>query len=187
MRRSASLSSRSVRRTPLKSGKATAQPKRRASWSCSTQPPSRAPVSAQKSSVVWASIAPASASGLWSVKTIMATDAPSGVALVQQAEPVERQQVVDLVDGLGEGHDMPGEAARGDRLGLLPHLGAQPRDDRVDLAREPVDDPRADRVDRRLADERPRRPEVDARQLGGAAGECVERDLHARGDDAAEV
>src|SRR3954471_3765834 len=111
----------------------------------------------------------------------------SAVALVQQPQPGEGEQVVDLVDGLGEGHDRAGQPAGGDRRRVLPHLGAQPGDDRIDLAGVAVDDARADRVDRRLADELAWRDEVDLGQLGRALGQRLHRDLDARRDDAAQV
>src|SRR4051794_24698346 len=110
-----------------------------------------------------------------------------GVALVQQLQPPQRQQVVHLVDRLRERDDVAREPARGDRLGLLAHLRAEAPYDRVDRAGEAVDDAAADRVDRRLADQRARWREVDARQRGRARRQRFHRDLHARGDDAAEV
>src|ERR1051325_1405929 len=88
------------------------------------------------------------------------------VALVQQAQPVEREQVVDRVDLLAERDDVLGQPARGDRL-ALPHLRPHAAQDRVDLAGKSVDDAAADRVDRGLADQRARRRQVDARQLRG--------------------
>src|SRR5271170_960065 len=42
-----------------------------------------------------------------------------GVALVQQTQAGEREQVVDLVDLLGVRHDQPRQAARGDHVGAL--------------------------------------------------------------------
>src|SRR4051812_8644295 len=109
------------------------------------------------------------------------------IALVQQSQPGEREEVVDLVDRLGERSDDRRVPAGGDRVGLLPHLGPQAAHDRVDRPRVAVDDAGTDRVDRRLADELARRPDVDLGQLGGALGQRVHRDLDARRDDAAQV
>src|SRR4051812_48159357 len=67
-----------------------------------------------------------------------------GVALVQEAQAVEGEEVVDDVDLLAERHDVLGEAAGGDRLAVA-HLGAHPPQDGVDLAGEAVDDAAADR------------------------------------------
>src|SRR4051794_18626271 len=53
------------------------------------------------------------------------------VALMQELQPRQREQVVHLVDRLRERDDVAGQPARRDRLGLLAHLGAQPADDRV--------------------------------------------------------
>src|SRR5688572_26074574 len=60
----------------------------------------------------------------------------SAVALPDQLEPLEREPVVHLVHLLAERHDRSGEAARGDRGGLLAELLAHPPYDRVDLAGE---------------------------------------------------
>src|ERR1700723_3738526 len=111
----------------------------------------------------------------------------SAVALVDQPQPGEREQLVDGFDRGGERHDRAGEPAGGDRLGLGPELGAQAVDDRVDLAGGAVDDAGADGVDRGLADQRARRGDVDLGQGGGALGERLERDLDAGRDDPAEV
>src|SRR3954447_10495752 len=76
------------------------------------------------------------------------------VALMDDPQPLEGQQIVHRIDALAERHDHVGQAARGDHGGLLPHLRAQPADDPVDLAGVAVDDPGPHRVDRRLADQR---------------------------------
>src|SRR5215212_500429 len=55
------------------------------------------------------------------------------VALPDDAQALERQQVVDVVDGLAVGDDRVRQAAGRDRRGLLPQLVAQPRDDAVHL------------------------------------------------------
>src|SRR3954471_5569933 len=108
------------------------------------------------------------------------------VALVQEPQAVQRQQVVHDVDLIAERDDVLGQAAGGDRLAVA-ELRPQPPQDRVHLAREAVDDPAADRVDRGLADQRARRREVDARELRGARVERLHRDLDTRRDDPAEV
>ena len=87
----------------------------------------------------------------------------AGVALVQQLQPVERQQVVDLVDRLRERDDVLGQAAGGDRLGVLAELAAQAPDDPVDLAGEAVDDARCGS----------RRPSTCRSASAAARGRCA--------------
>ena len=79
---------------------------------------------------------------------------PRPVALVDDPQALERQQVVDVVDRRREGHDVLGQAAGGDRRGVRAELAAQAADDAVDLPGEAEDDPGADRVDRAFADQR---------------------------------
>src|SRR4051794_14858154 len=109
------------------------------------------------------------------------------VALVEDAQPAQRQQVVDLVDRAGERHDVLGQATGGNRPCLRPQFLAQAADDPVGLPRVPVDHAGADGVHRRLADERARIGEVDLGQLGPPLGERVHRDLDAGRDDPAQV
>src|ERR1700722_2318087 len=111
----------------------------------------------------------------------------SAVALVDQSQPGQSQEIVDGFDRRGKRHDRTGEPAGGDRLRLGPELGAQAVDDRVDLAGGAVDDAGADGVDCGLADQRAGRGDVDLGQGGGALGERLERDLDAGRDDPAEV
>ena len=109
------------------------------------------------------------------------------VALPDDAQPRERQQVVDLVERVAERDHACGEPAGGDRLGRRAELLAQAADDPVDHRRVAEDHPGADRVDGRLADQRARLDEVDLRQRRGAVAQRLERDLDAREDHAAEV
>jgi len=75
--------------------------------------------------------------------------------------------------------DQVGEAARrDDRSAVGAQLDEDARDDRVDLAREPVDEPRLQRGSRRLADHALGRRERHLREPGGAREQRVHRDLH---------
>ena len=65
---------------------------------------------------------------------------PLPTPLPDQAQALQRELVVDDVDGLAEGHDGAGQAARGDGGQPLPELLAQAADDAVDLRSEAVDD-----------------------------------------------
>src|SRR4051794_29280938 len=108
------------------------------------------------------------------------------VELMDDPQPLEGEQIIHRIDALAERDDHVGQPARGDHRGLLPHLRAQPPDDPVDLPGVAVDDARPDRVDGRLADQRAWFDELDPGQPGGALGQGLERDLHARGDQCAE-
>src|ERR687898_2953591 len=109
------------------------------------------------------------------------------VALPDELQALEREPVVHLVHLLAEGHDPRRETARGDRGGLLAQLLAQPADDRVDLAGEPVHDARLDGLLRALPDRVPRLLYVHARQPRRARRERLQRDLDAGRDHTAEV
>src|ERR1019366_9822917 len=62
-----------------------------------------------------------------------------GVALPDQAQPLQRQQVVDLVDRLlDEGHQCVGQAAGRDHRRARTQLGPQATHDPIHLAGEPV-------------------------------------------------
>src|ERR1035438_10152075 len=88
----------------------------------------------------------------WRVDAVPgARGSASGVALVQQEQAGQCQQVVDILDLLRVGDDEAGQAARRDDLAPLAELVIDAAEDRVDRARVPVDDARADRVDRVLA------------------------------------
>src|SRR5438270_3593283 len=76
---------------------------------------------------------------------------PLRVFVVEEAESSEGEQVVDLLDLLGVGHDEVREAAGRDHVGALAELRVEAAEDRVDRARVAVDDAGADRVDGVLA------------------------------------
>ena len=110
------------------------------------------------------------------------------IALPDQPQPDQRQQIVDLVDRLAyERHERVGEPAGRDHRRRRTEFGAQAPDDPLDLAGEPVDDPAADRVDRRLSDQRARLGQFDLRQLRCPLIQRIDRDLRSGADDAAEV
>ena len=85
-----------------------------------------------------------------------------------RVDPVERARVRG---------DQLGEPARRDRLGLDAELLADPPDDPVHLAGEPVDEPGLEPTDGRLADHGRRRHEVDLHEPGRPGEERVHRDL----------
>src|SRR4051812_1677244 len=68
----------------------------------------------------------------------------SAVALMDQPQPSQGQQVVDLVDRLGEGDHRRGVAAGGEQPGIR-QLLFDPPDDAVDQAGEAEDEARVDR------------------------------------------
>src|SRR3954453_5258914 len=94
----------------------------------------------------------------------------AAVALPDQSQAREREQVVGLVDLVAERGDRAGEAAGRDRRDPVAHLLAQAADDAVDLAGEAVDDAGLDRGHRRAADQLARRLDVDLRQARRALG-----------------
>src|SRR3954451_18948078 len=71
------------------------------------------------------------------------------VALPDQAQPRERQQVVGFVDLVAERGYRAGQPAGRDGHQVVADLLAQPADDAVHLPREAVDDARLDRGDGR--------------------------------------
>src|SRR3954453_7583551 len=81
----------------------------------------------------------------------------ASVALPDQPQAGEREQVVGLVDLIAERGDGAGEAAGRDGHQVVADLLAQPADDAVDLAREAVHDSGLDRGDGRAADQLARR------------------------------
>ena len=86
---------------------------------------------------------------------------------MDQAQPAERQQVVDLVDRLAEGDDGFGQPARGNERSALTQLGRDPPCDAVDQPGEAEDDARLDRGAAGAADRRFRfgeRPCLDSRR-----------------------
>src|SRR5680860_645103 len=111
----------------------------------------------------------------------------AAVAFPDDAQALQREQVVDLVHLLAERDDRPRQAAGGEGRGLLAQLFADAPDDRVHLAGEAVDHTRLQRRLRVLADHRGGRVEVDLEQPRGAACQRVDGDLHPRGQHAAQV
>src|SRR3954469_11125364 len=69
----------------------------------------------------------------------------ASVALPDEAQPGQRQQVIGLVDLVAERRDRAREAAGCDGHEVVADVLAQPSDDAVDLAGEAVDDARLDR------------------------------------------
>ena len=86
------------------------------------------------------------------------------VALVDEPQARERQQLVDVVDRLAERDDRarPGRRSRSPSVSSPSSSRRRPRMPST-CAGEAVDHAGADRLDRRLADQRPRRVEVDLR------------------------
>src|SRR5882724_10243379 len=114
-------------------------------------------------------------------------DIPSSIALVNNAEPVERQELVDRLDGGGDRGDEGGEAPGGEGAGLRVVLLADALDQPVHQRRVAVGHARLDGVGRVAPDYLRGPDELDARQLRGAQEEGVERDADAGHDDAAGI
>ena len=110
------------------------------------------------------------------------------VALVEQPQAREREEVVDLVDCSVNGTMCsarpPVATTSTSSLPSSPSMRPMIPSTAAGVA---VDDAGADRLDRRLADRRARRREVDLRQLRAALGQRLEADLDARDEHAAEV
>ena len=110
-----------------------------------------------------------------------------GIPLPDEPQPLQRQQLVHLVDLLAEGNYRRGQAAGRQRRGFAPEGLAQAGDDPVDLTREAVDDARLERRLSRSPDDLLRLLEVDREEPGGPLGQRLDRDLNARRDAPAEV
>src|SRR5215213_5465514 len=108
------------------------------------------------------------------------TARPLRVQGPDEAQALERQIGVDALDRLRMWDDELRESAGRNRRRLGAELAADPLDDPVDLAREPVDEPRLKAVHCGLADHRGRLGEVDPHQARGACEERVHRDLDPR-------
>src|SRR3954452_21940116 len=78
--------------------------------------------------------------------------ASRAVALPDEAQARQGEQVVDLVDAVAEWRYRRCQAAGGDRGGLRAQFLADPADDSVDLTGKAVDDSRAQRRLRAAAD-----------------------------------
>src|SRR4051812_23826216 len=202
---------RSRRRGGTKSTPTISVTSRRSSRSCATRVPTSPPIPVIKTrmrllrasrpvcpTVRKARPGPASPSGQAGACTpfgsvhaattlIIRADEPSGlVAFEDDAQTVQREPRLVVLDRAGERHDQLGETTGRDH-GARTELGDEAVDDRVDLTAEPVDHAGLDRLDRRLADHVARRHQLDATQRRGAAEERVHRDLHTGEDRAAEV
>src|SRR3990170_5707898 len=82
------------------------------------------------------------------------------VALEDQAQTLEREPLVVVVDGLAERNEQRREPARGDDLRVDLELLADPTDHAVGLGRRSVDEGRLDGLDRVLPDDRARGVEL---------------------------
>src|ERR1700730_16856413 len=111
----------------------------------------------------------------------------AGVELAEKPQAGEGEEVVDLVDLLGEGHDEAAEAAGGDDGEAFPKLVVETPQDRVDGAGLPEDNAAADGVDGVLADDGARRGELDLGQARAALGERVERNFNTGHERPADV
>ena len=111
----------------------------------------------------------------------------AALALVHEAEPLEREIGHVLVERLGVRHDQLGQAAGRDTRALAAELGAHARDDAVDLAGEAVDDAALKRVHGVAPDHGRRARRGRPREPRGAAEERLHRDLDAGREHAADV
>src|SRR5690349_5205980 len=110
----------------------------------------------------------------------------SAVALMDQPQSLQGQQVVDLVDRLGEGDDRRGVAAGGEQPRIRQFL-FDPADDPVDQAGEAEDEARVDRRLGRAADRFGRLFEIQPGDPRRAIDQGAERGREAGADRAAEV
>src|SRR5580704_690212 len=111
----------------------------------------------------------------------------SAILIVDEAEPVAREALVDDVDH----RDQPGErrcqAAGGDHLGLPLHLLAEAPDQPLDEADVAEDDPRLHAPRGRMPDRLDRGGQLDSDEHRSMAHQRVVTELDARSDRAAEV
>src|SRR5712692_1315897 len=110
----------------------------------------------------------------------------SGISLVHDAEALEGEPGLIVLDGAGVRHDQLRQPAGGDDR-RHSELALEPIDDRVDLTTEAVHRARLDGLDRRLADHVLRRHQLHAPERSRACEQRVERDLDARKDRAPEI
>src|ERR1700679_2753979 len=108
------------------------------------------------------------------------------IALPDEAEAVEGEGLVDLLDEAGVGGDEPGEAAGGDGFGGGAELGDHALEDAVDLADGAVVEADLDVVRGVGADDLGGLFDFDAGEAGGAGEERVGGDADAGSDGAAE-
>src|SRR5439155_17063029 len=109
------------------------------------------------------------------------------IARVQDAQALERKQLVGRFDRLGLGRDQRGEPAGRDAARREVDLGADPLDERVDHAGVAVDQAGLHRRHRVARDDLARPRELDARQLRGVLVERLGAERDARRDHADEV
>src|SRR4051812_16831909 len=109
------------------------------------------------------------------------------VALPDQAQSGECEEVVDVVYLVAEGCDRRRQAASRDRGRLDAKLLADAAEDAVDLTGEAVDDSRSQRSLCVPADRGGRSLDLDLDQLRGPLREGIHRDLHTGRDRSAEV
>ena len=106
---------------------------------------------------------------------------------VDQAQAVERERLVYVVDEVGGGRDERGQAARGDDARAAAQLLDHAPEDAVDESRVAVVEAGLNRGHGRGPDDLVRALDADAREPRRARKERVGRDRDARRDDAAEV
>src|SRR5262249_34456689 len=111
----------------------------------------------------------------------------SSVPSVDDAEAVERQELVDGLDGGRVRRDQGGEAAGREHAGVAVLLLADAFHETVDQRRVAVRDARLDGVHRRAAEDLRGPRQLHAGQLRGAGDERIERDADAGHDHAAGV
>src|SRR5262249_1741730 len=114
-------------------------------------------------------------------------DVLQGVALVNDSQPVEREELIDIVDAGALGSDDARETPGGDDARLRAVFLLHARDDAVDQADVAVKHAGLDRLDRSLADDLLGLDDFDPRQLGGALKERLDGNLQAGRDGAADV
>src|SRR5579859_5597130 len=109
------------------------------------------------------------------------------VALVEEAQSVQRQRVVDALDGCRLFRDERSEASGADHGARVAELRLDARDHAVDETRVAEHDARLHRLDGVSSDDAGRFRDLDAVELGGAREECIGADLNSRRDDPAQV
>ncbi|CDN41104.1 hypothetical protein BN871_AB_01020 [Paenibacillus sp. P22] len=109
------------------------------------------------------------------------------VALVNDAQPFEREQLVHLLDRLRFRRDHVGQAARRDDARIGSELLADPADDAVHLSGIAENDAGLHRSHGIAADDAARPDKLDSRQLGRFLVKRFRRDADARHDGAAQI
>src|SRR5829696_689623 len=114
------------------------------------------------------------------------SSAMSGVALVDDAQALQREPGLVVLDRLRVRQDQLGETAGGDHR-RRSQLALEAVHDGVDLSAVAVDRAGLDRLDRRLPDDVLRRDQLHAAQRGGALEQRIHRDLDPGEDRAPQV